>query len=136
MSIDVCKKIEQLLPKLEAIADGLSIDTDFQDTALTVEANDVLMESMLNNLVVNAVRHNRAEGTIIISVSNGRLSIANPSDEPPLDADRVFSRFYRMKSSQKGNGLGLAIVKSICDYHHWTVSYEYRDGLHIFAVVF
>ncbi len=136
VSINVCEKIEQLLPKLEGIADGLSIDTDFQDTTLTVEANEVLMESMLNNLVVNAVRHNKAGGTIIINVTNGHLSIANPSDEPPLDADRVFSRFYRMKSSQKGNGLGLAIVKSICDYHHWMVSYKYRDGLHIFTVVF
>lgn len=30
VSINVCEKIEQLLPKLEGIADGLSIDTDFR----------------------------------------------------------------------------------------------------------
>ncbi len=133
--LNLCGKIESTLPQIKSIAGDISIKTDFSDTGLEVDCNETLLESMLNNLVVNAIRHNRKGGTVSITVANGCLVVANPSDEPALDGRRVFSRFYRTKE-QKGNGLGLAIVKSICDYHHWTVGYEYKSGQHRFVVRF
>lgn len=133
--VNVADKIASTLPQLASIAGEIKIKTDIDDTGLTVRCNETLLESLINNLVVNAVRHNRKGGTISISVGEGRFSVANPSDEPALDPQRVFSRFYRTKQ-QKGNGLGLAIVKSICDYHHWHVSYEYSGGQHWFTVSF
>ncbi len=133
--VNVADKIGSILPQLKSIAGDLEITTDFSDPNLTVSCNETLLESLINNLVVNAVRHNRKGGTISISVGDGCLTVANPSDEPALDPERVFSRFYRTKQ-QKGNGLGLAIVKSICDYHHWRVGYQYSGGQHRFTVRF
>lgn len=134
--VNVSRKIEQILPNLESLAGDIRIETDFSDGTLTVECNDTLLESMVDNLVINAVRHNTSGGTITIGVANGQLTVANTSDKPPLDGSRIFSRFYRVKDNQKGNGLGLAIVKSICDFHHWTVSYSYAAGCHRFTVSF
>lgn len=134
--VNVCDKIESILPNLEGLAPDITIETKLSDKGLTVNCNETLLESMLNNLVVNAVRHNIPNGKITLSVENRTLTVANQSAEPALDESHIFSRFYRSKTTQKGNGLGLAIVKSICDYHHWMVSYKYRDGLHIFTVVF
>lgn len=135
-SVNLCEKIESLLPSLESLAAGITVKTGFSDRSLTVECNDTLMESMLSNLVVNAVRHNISGGYISISVAGRTLTVANSSDEPALDSSHIFSRFYRTKENQKGNGLGLAIVKSICDYHHWSIRYQYSNGEHRFVIQF
>lgn len=133
--LNVADKIASILPQLKSIAGDINIRTDFSDSQLTIDCNETLLESLTNNLVVNAVRHNKEGGFICITVADGSMMVANPSDEPELDPKRVFSRFYRTKS-QKGNGLGLAIVKSICDYHHWQVTYKYESGQHLFVVRF
>ncbi len=127
--------IEEFLPSLESIADGLHIIKDFQHE-IKITANRPLMESMLNNLVVNAVRHNRTDGNITLSVKENALVVSNTSDELPLDATHIFNRFYRPSQNKQGNGLGLAIVKAVCDYHQWTITYAYAEGNHIFAVKF
>ncbi len=127
--------IEELLPFLESMADGLHIIKDFQQE-IEVTANRSLLESMLNNLVVNAVRHNRMGGSILLTVKEGALAVSNTSSEPPLDAAHIFNRFYRPAQNKQGNGLGLAIVKAVCDYHGWTIAYAYREGNHTFLVKF
>lgn len=134
--VNIADKINALLPNLESLAGDITIETDLQDTQLTVDCNEVLLESMLSNLIVNAVRHGRPKGTISITLKGQSLVIANSSDEPPLDATQIFSRFYRVKASQKGNGLGLAIVKSICDYHHWSIGYRHEGDQHKFIIDF
>lgn len=135
-NVNLCKKIQDLLPNLESLSGDIRIITDFSDSNFTINCNDVLLGSMLNNLVVNAVRHNRPNGSIFIKVVSGKLIIANESEEPELDEEHIFSRFYREKVTQKGNGLGLAIVKSICDYHKWAIHYYYKEGLHNFEITF
>lgn len=99
-------------------------------------SHEVLLESMLKNLVVNAVRHNHPGGDILLTLCDGRLVVSNTSDEPPLDTHHLFERFRQSTPSRKGNGLGLAIVKSICDYHGWRITYAHRSGRHEFCVDF
>lgn len=132
--VNLCDKIVSLLPRLESLAEDLTIRTDFKDKSIVLDCNETLLESMLNNLVVNAVRHNKHDGVIIISVIDKTLVVANTSDEQPIDESHIFSRFYRSQDNQKGNGLGLAIVKSICDFHHWQIHYKYVDGYHQFVI--
>lgn len=135
-NIDLCRKIEQLLPRLEGLAGDISININYESPDLSLNCNETLLEILLSNLVVNAARHNYPGGNISISVVPGRLVISNTSKEKPLDASIIFSRFYRVQENQKGYGLGLAIVKSICDYHHWRVDYRYTHGQHAFTVEF
>ena len=127
--------IEDILPFLESIANGLHIIKDFQQD-IVIKANHSLLESLLNNLVVNAVRHNRPDGSIILSINGNTLTVSNTSDEPALDATHIFNRFYRPIQNKQGNGLGLAIVKAVCDYHGWIIKYLYTDGNHNFSVTF
>ena len=133
--IELTGFIGEMLPSLEFLADDIAICKEFAG-AFSVWANRTLLECLVNNLVVNAVRHNRDGGEISISVGGNSLVVANTSDDPPLDGRLVFNRFYRPVNKPKGNGLGLAIVKAVCDYHGWTVEYAYKDGLHCFTVGF
>lgn len=60
--VDVAAELNTLLPQLECMAQGVALHRDFRCTSLPVKANRPLLESMINNLFVNAVRHNRMGG--------------------------------------------------------------------------
>ena len=128
--------INQLLPSLESISGQLLIERHYAATPVYILANSTLLESMVSNLFVNAVRHNRLGGKITISIYGHTLGIANTSSEPALQAAHIFNRFNRPAQAKGGNGLGLAIVKAICSYHGWTVSYSFSNGSHLFCVNF
>ena len=78
-SIDVVTVIKELLPYLECLSEGLVLNKDFPASSLSVKANRTLLESMINNLIVNAVRHNRPEGEISIVLSGKQLVVMNTS---------------------------------------------------------
>ena len=98
-------------------------------------ANPVLLECMLKNLIVNAIRHSASGGGVRVTVGDSGITVSNESaDGTPLDTATVFHRFRTGDVRQKGNGLGLAIVKAVCDFHGWTVEYRFETGHHVFAV--
>lgn len=150
--VDVVEVINQLLPFLESLAGNLTIKTHFdlskkkiennskpkKEESLVVPANRSLLESLLNNLIVNAVRHNKPNGKITITLTQDSLIVSNTSAEKALDANLIFNRFYRPSEKTKGNGLGLAIVKAVCDYHDWKITYRYFEetNQHQFEVKF
>ena len=133
---DVILILNELLPYFDSLSQGLTLQKDFQIKSLTVKANRSLLEIMLNNLIVNAVRHNKPNGAIIVTVKADSLTVSNTSDETALDENLIFNRFYRPSDKSQGNGLGLAIVKAVCEYHGWKITYSYHDKLHGFVVIF
>ncbi len=135
-TVDVVTVIKELLPYLESLANGLILKKCINIDNLSLKANRSLLESMINNLIVNAVRHNKPGGEITVSLSEKQLTVSNTSDEEALNEALIFNRFYRPSEKTKGNGLGLSIVKAVCDYHDWKVSYTYVNGKHEFAVRF
>ena len=135
-SVDVITVIKDLQPYLESLSGGLILKQNFSTASLPIKANRSLLESMVNNLVVNAVRHNKTSGEITVFLSDNRLMVSNTSDDAALDADQIFNRFYRPSEKTTGNGLVLSIVKAVCDYHGWKILYAYADGKHQFVVIF
>lgn len=134
--IQLAQFIEGLIPSLESISGQLRIYRLYPQKPLSINANRILLESMVNNLFINAVRHNTPDGTITIGIDDNKLTIANTSTEPPLSPSLIFRRFYRPAQNKSGNGLGLAIVKAICDYHGWNIEYQYKENQHCFVVSF
>lgn len=133
---DVVSVLDGLQPYFDILLDGQVLRRDFHTRFLPVRANRSLLEALVNNLVVNAIRHNRSDGTITMTLDAGSLTVSNASDGTALDEKLIFNRFYRPSEKTEGNGLGLAIVKAICDYHGWHITYAHRHGRHCFAVAF
>lgn len=135
--IDLGRFIQNQLP-LFANLQGFESSITFKKTAenVVVKANEVLLESMLNNLVVNAIRHSSEERHIAIEVNIDSIVIMNVADGGPLDENLLFRRFQFTDDQKRGNGLGLSIVKAICDFHGWTISYEFKNGSHSFRIGF
>ena len=134
--MDAVEAMDSLQPYFENLAGNLTMERDYMVKTLTLEANRTLFESLVSNLVVNAVRHNLPGGTVTVFLDGSRLTVSNTSDEAALNPDRIFDRFYRTSEKAAGNGLGLAIAKAICDWHRWLIDYTYRDGIHSFTVHF
>ena len=137
--VDLAAMLADSLPLYETLQNDktLRLDDHRNNHDRKLLANSVLLECLLKNLIINALRHAKANAEIRIGIDDYRLIVSNESiDGKPLNADTLFCRFRTGDVKQKGNGLGLAIVKAICDFHHWMVEYKYESEWHHFIVKF
>lgn len=120
-----------------AEADNITVIVDIKDK-IHLKANRTLLETLVNNLVVNAIRHNinTEDARINIFVENNSLIVENTGERKSLDSEKIFKRFSRTTENKKGNGLGLSIVDQICKVQNWQLSYQYKNNLHVFIVKF
>jgi signal transduction histidine kinase len=100
---------------------------------IIVKYNSSLAEILINNLIINAIRHTPAEGSISVKLTDSVFEVAN-SGTAKLNTDFLFKRFSKLSADNNGSGLGLAIISEICKLHHWTVSYRFENNMHIFSV--
>lgn len=101
--------------------------------SLVVEMNHTLAKTLIGNLVRNAYVHSPEDSQIDITINYDKLEIRNDGNEP-LDAERVFNRFYRATKREGSTGLGLALVKAIGDYYSLGVEYRFEKRKHIFSI--
>jgi signal transduction histidine kinase len=92
---------------------------------------------LIRNLLDNAIRYTKSDGTVVASVAadNGSvvLRVADTgSGIPSKELARVFERFYRVDRARSretgGTGLGLAIVRHVAENHGGTVTVESELG--------
>ncbi|MBF4486266.1 HAMP domain-containing sensor histidine kinase [Flavobacterium sp. CSZ] len=119
----------------QASAKNLTIITEFT-TTLSITGNPALTEVLINNLFLNAIRHNEKNGCIIITTLDNELAFLNTGQKTPLIIDKLFNRFSKTNPSSQGNGLGLAIIKKITELNHWQINYSFNNELHRFSVKF
>ncbi len=101
---------------------------------LKVSINRQLANTLVANLVINAIKHSARQERIRLWSSKNRFMISNPGIAA-LAGDRIFDRFWKSEYSD-GTGLGLAIAKQICDHYGFLLQYEFREGTHCFSIVF
>jgi signal transduction histidine kinase len=135
-SVDLAGLIEEKLAQLEDhIRDRkLVVHTELL-VRLRLPVNGDLADILLNNLLINAIRHNFNGGQVNIRLEAGGLRISNSGPAPGFDPATIFDRFVKGAHSG-GTGLGLAIVRQICDNYHFPVSYRYAGQLHTIAIGF
>lgn len=119
----------------QANAKNLTIITEFTST-LSITGNPALTEVLINNLFLNAIRHNEKDGKIIITTLKNELVFSNTGQNTPLEIEKLFNRFSKTNPSSQGNGLGLAIIKRIIELNDWKINYTFVDNLHRFSVKF
>lgn len=101
-----------------------------------IETNFFLAESIVMNLIGNAVKHSPNDGSIAVSLHENYLEISNTGLPLSVSPEKIFERFYKADKSTGSHGLGLAIVKEICNLYKWKVTYLYINDQHKFIVQF
>ncbi|MDZ7649465.1 MAG: HAMP domain-containing sensor histidine kinase [Cytophagales bacterium] len=100
-----------------------------------IRVNPILLETLLNNLISNAIRHSQSQREITIRIEPQSLVISNPGNALK-NPDKIFQRFNKESATPQGNGLGLAIVKKICDVEGINIYYHHSGGQHHFQINF
>jgi two-component system sensor histidine kinase QseC len=101
----------------QALALGLELSLDAPER-LPCVIDRVAFESVLQNLVDNALRYVPADGRVAVALreAEGRAWLSVADDGPGIPCDqreRAFERFWRgeAQADVAGSGLGLAIVR-------------------------
>lgn len=106
----------------EIEAKDITIDYRLDESITLVHFDDSKCESVLSNLLMNALKfspaHSRItissqsiEGYIRISVSDQGIGLNN------LDSEQLFNRFYQGEHNQHGSGIGLSYSKILIQKH-------------------
>jgi two-component system sensor histidine kinase BaeS len=120
---------------------GVDLTLDVTPEALLVPLDRTRLQTVLANLLDNAVKFTPEGGTVSLTVQReGDDAVATVADTgvgiPAEEQRAVFERFHRARnvSAYPGNGLGLAIVKAAVDQAGGTVAFTSSDAGTTFRV--
>ena len=122
--VDVVAVAEDVLRGFRTVADAKAVQLFLTGAdEMTVIADDQALQTIIGNLVDNALKHTDAGGSVIVELIAAGAAPAivvrdTGSGIPEEMLGRVFERFYRVDRDRSrergGTGLGLAIVKHLC----------------------
>ena len=132
--VDLYALAKENLETLEPAARSQNTSLSLSGETSVVTGNRALLSELIYNLVDNAIRYNRDNGSVSVRVHHHVLTVRDTGiGIPKAHQARIFERFYRVDKSRSkatgGTGLGLAIVRQICEQHHAQIRLESREGV-------
>ena len=136
--IELHSLIEEVLTDLEPLAQEKKVELIQKsqgagakaDEELFLTGSDILIYRMLYNLVENAIKYNRENGSVTVSAIRKKNEVilkvsdtGNGIDE--AFREQIFEPFFRVDKSRSrelgGVGLGLAMVREVVRVHDGTI---------------
>ena len=136
--VDLLELAEENVERLNPIADSMGVSVTVDGEPCYVTGSRKRLDELVFNLIDNAVRYNKADGSVAVSVKNTEtnviFAVADTGIGIPSEArDRVFERFYRVDKSRSkrdgGTGLGLAIVKRVAMLYGAEIRLESEENV-------
>lgn len=118
--------VEEVLADLEPLAQEKHIQLVQTCEPVSMMGSDILIYRLVYNLVENAIKYNRLDGTVTVSVTEENectcIRVEDTGNGIPEELKgRVFDPFFRVDKSRSralgGVGLGLALVHEIVRVH-------------------
>ncbi|MDA9612263.1 HAMP domain-containing histidine kinase [Flavobacteriales bacterium] len=113
---------------------NLKLELDLLDIT-QIYMNPYLAETLIINLIKNAIIHNSNRGLLRIHLSNNIFSISNSGSPLSFPEKDIFKRFTRSENSKNNLGIGLSIVHRICELYTFKITYTYAN-VHQFKIIF
>ncbi|MCI9078074.1 MAG: PAS domain-containing protein [Lachnospiraceae bacterium] len=136
-NVDLYELSEEIISRLEDQAEKRNITINLIGSKTEITGVRKILDEMFYNLLDNAVKYNKENGTVDFIISNEENVVAvlvrdTGTGIPAVHQSRVFERFYRVDKSHSkrigGTGLGLAIVKHGAIYHNAEIRLESTEG--------
>ena len=133
---DICEFLREIVAgsfrDIEEAGD--EVEVDIPEKVIPVDIDRMQMTRVINNLITNAVRHNKSGTKIDIvlqdDVDDIRIIVADDGD--PIDpklAESLFEPFVmgdESRQSKGGTGLGLSIARKIVELHGFSLKLVQR----------
>ncbi len=133
--IDICALVRSRLEYLEELFALKQIEVTIHlEKQVKFILNPLLADILINNLLSNALRHNKEKGKIEVKSGNQEIVISNTSERDEIDCSRMFRRFSKQTTLSESNGLGLAIAHEICNSYNLELNYQYINEMHCMTI--
>ncbi len=135
--IDLGTLIDDIVEEMKLAAKSKRIKIIFESgKTIKIRADQVLITTLIINLINNSIKFNKKNGNIKIVLSEedsfAKIQIEDsgigiPQKELPL----IFKKFYRVDKVRTGKsfGLGLSIVKWVIDTHKGQIVVDSKIGI-------
>ena len=137
-SVDLAEIARDVLDREKTKARNAGVTFTFSTSGqTTISGSPSLLDEMAYNLVDNAIKYNKENGSVAVSVIGTAEKVSLVVKDtgigiPDKDKDRVFERFYRVDKSRSrtsgGTGLGLSIVRHAVLFHGGSISLRSKLG--------
>ena len=109
---------------------GRGIDFEGPSSGVMLRGYRQALESMVDNLLDNALRAEPVGGAVVVRVAQGAILEVIDHGEGVAREDRkmIFEPFWRKSEATPGAGLGLAIVKEFVELHGGQIFVEETPG--------
>ncbi len=123
--------VENATPAALAADIALELDSGSRDAVVFGDAHR--LETILTNLVANALRYTPSGGAVRVGVlaDDERVSVTVTDTGPgiaPEHLERIFERFYRAADDGGGAGIGLSLARELAELHGGELTAESLPG--------
>ena len=134
-TLDLAQAVAGVLASRRDQATAKGIDLAGHLMPAVTAGDPGLIESLIANLIDNAIRHNHPDGHVQITTqtsgAQATLTVSNSGPVIPGDQiQRLFQPFQRLAPNRNGRhdgyGIGLAIVNAVTQAHHATLTTSAR----------
>ncbi|MCK5148959.1 response regulator [bacterium] len=135
---DIIFLIKGIFHSFESFAEQHDIEMIFESDqdSVTLFYDHDKMETIVSNLISNAVKFTPAGGRVEVTVSQNEYLELRVSDTGPgilpEHLPQIFDRFYQADhdegSEQKGSGIGLALCRELVWLHHGEIEAASIEG--------
>ncbi|MDE7007532.1 MAG: cell wall metabolism sensor histidine kinase WalK [Lachnospiraceae bacterium] len=137
-AVDINELTEIILKRLRPIARKNNVEVLLvSKREVVAEVDEVKMSLILTNLVENAIKYNKEQGTVEVTLdADHQFFTVQVSDTgigiPQECLEQIYERFYRVDKSHSreigGTGLGLAITRNAVLLHRGSIKVESKEG--------
>lgn len=134
--IDIAELLQEIKSEIEVrlVEKNVTLDLEIKDNFIFMPGNRSLLYTLFFNLVNNAIKYNKQNGSIVITTEKGKgeymVHIRDTGKGiGPENLNSIFYRFKKFNNAEtESYGLGLALVKTIADFHEIDIRVESKPG--------
>lgn len=136
--IDLMEISQSVMERLSIKADAKNVKMYLEGEHGIIDGVPSLCSEIVYNLCDNAIKYNRENGSVIISINDLNEGVTLTVEDTGIGIpfqyrDRIFERFFRVDESHcqqvDGTGLGLSIVKHAVSHMGGTIVVESAEGI-------
>lgn len=136
--VNINELLEMILKRLRPIAEKQNIELVLESfRPVSAEVDEVKLSLALNNLVENAIKYNKKDGWVHVSLNaDHKYFFVRVEDSgvgiPEEYLEHIYERFFRVDKSHSreigGTGLGLAITRGAILLHRGAIRVYSKEG--------